>query len=252
ATKVVGIGVSESGLFFSRAGWLDPRALCHSYLALAQSHFDQLYNKEAFTIRHDGSYWQILDIGGVEIARANKIILSCADQCGAFLGAQPLPLEKVRGQLLYLRPPESIASLKCIISYGGYTIPIDSENFLLGASYEHNTENESFSLERAREILHDLRRRIVSGQDLPDTVSDGRVCFRTTTPDNLPVIGPLQLHGSPSLYLSVAHGSRGVMTSAIAAKMIVGQLSGDESLQSKWNPLVSYERLARFSSLKLQ
>ena len=51
---------------------------------------------------------------------------------------------------------------------------------------------------------------------------EGRVCFRTTSPDRVPIIG--RISENSKIHLSLGHGSRGMVSTFLAAEIIAAEI----------------------------
>ena len=98
----------------------------------------------------------------------------------------------------------------------------------------------------------DLYKRLQNYQQLPDLKEEdyegGRVCFRTTSPDRLPIIGPIE--SNSNIYVSLGHGSRGLVSTPLSAELISQMiynepLSIEEDLYKEIVPSRYLERAKR-------
>ena len=175
--------------------------------------------------------WQALDAQGQVLAEAPSLVLANAWQAQALLdtlppgqATAPLPMSAVRGQITVL-PPVTDASASTRITLprlpvagGGYALALPDGRLLCGATTQHHDTHPGV---RAADHLHNLRQAerlgawrsegkgkgndgesgdsTGEGQGAPpppiDTQPlDGRVGWRATTPDRLPLIGALPWH----------------------------------------------------------
>lgn len=136
-----------------------------------------------------------------------------------------IPIEKIKGELGIIKTPKGLKPRS--MCYDGYVIPLPENKTLIGATYEHNAHDETPSYATTK----DLYKRLQNYQQLPDLKEEdyegGRVCFRTTSPDRLPIIGPIEINSN--IYVSLGHGSRGLVSTPLSAELI-GQMIFNEPL----------------------
>jgi tRNA 5-methylaminomethyl-2-thiouridine biosynthesis bifunctional protein len=166
--------------------------------------------------------------------------------------ASHFPLSTIRGQLTYLAENQKTARLAYPVNYGGYlTMPVDGWH-CVGASFKPKSRHLQLEIEEQNTNLQMLT------QQLPELAADfdassqtllpGRTAFRTSTPDYLPIIGPIPDEAAiqtayaplrlgqlkkqaptcpilPNIYINAGHGSRGVVSSALAAEIIAAHIS---------------------------
>ena len=239
-----GLQTKRGGLFFSGGGWLDPAALCQWLLADQADHISTLLNQDALTLKQEAGTWQVIGKKGV-IAEAETVIITNAYKTERLLDTDIFTLQKVRGQLAYLPATQHSIGLKTPVCYNGYMIPAYKELHCIGASYDIANESTEPDLESEIEILANLKDELPNFESANSVSS--RVAFRTTTQDHLPIIGPVPNigfyqkeyadlhHGKPAwhypkaeylpnLFVSVGHGSRGLVSCHYAASMITSIL----------------------------
>ena len=194
AGEIAGTAVARDGAFLPQGSWIDPGALCRALAQHANITLREQWNIAAIT--RQGAPWQA---------------------AAALLPEIPMPIGRSAGQVSLL--PMG-APVKCIVNHRGYVIPADGQ-CIVGATYDRSdfscavTEaNHAENLQHAREALPDWQ---------GDTALDGRVSIRATTPDKLPYVG--RVHDG--LYVSVGHGSRGMISAPLAAEVLAAQLVGE-------------------------
>jgi tRNA 5-methylaminomethyl-2-thiouridine biosynthesis bifunctional protein len=244
ATKRAGLDVTSGGVFYPQAGWLRPPALCKALLADQARRISVLNGREVVRLERNGHDWQVED-GQGDITTAPVVILANGQAATRLVPDLGLGLEAVRGQLTYL-PDTATPSLAMPVCYAGYVLPAWDGQFCVGATYDRNDDTPE---PRAADTAMNLA---ALAQAIPDfasaTASGGRVAFRTTSPDHLPVIGPVPdaafyhqayadlRHGRPvhhyppaqylpGLFLTTGHGSRGLVTGPLAGTLIAACLN---------------------------
>ncbi|MCM2461640.1 bifunctional tRNA (5-methylaminomethyl-2-thiouridine)(34)-methyltransferase MnmD/FAD-dependent 5-carboxymethylaminomethyl-2-thiouridine(34) oxidoreductase MnmC [Pseudomonas sp. CG7] len=248
-----GIGLACGGLFYPEGGWVHPPALCRwqaSGPAIdVRPHHDVLHLR-----RVDGQ-WQAWD-GERCLASAPVVILASAAEIKRFEPAAGLPLKRIRGQITRLPQTSRSQSLATVVCAEGYVAPPRLGEHTLGASFDFNRDDltptaaeHAGNLQMLEEISHDLVERLDAGTLDPHHL-EGRAAFRCTSPDYLPIVGPLaerqvfteayaalgkdarQVPDAPcpwldGLYINSGHGSRGLITAPLSGELIAAWLDND-------------------------
>ena len=254
--------------------YLAPHGFVENVLAPFKEQIQTHFNTEALVLKKEGEHWQLFDKDGLKIASAPYVILASANDANQFEATNWLPLQAVRGQLTYLAATKKSKQLKTILCHEtGYILPADEQGIhTIGATYEPFLDN--------KELLSESHERNIKGfnEALGENVSvdteslEGRVSFRCTSPDRMPFIGPVpdasafredysELHHGtmkpygPSryldgLYLSVAHGSRGLSSAPLAAEIIASYITGEPMPIAR--PLLHAIHLARWPIRQLK
>lgn len=196
AASRAGMEVAGDGMWLPAGCWIDPAELCRALLA--HPHIT-LQEGTALT----------------KPAPDEVTVLCNAHAATALL--PHLPMGQSAGQVSRIAcavPP------RCITSHRGYVVPLKQE-VLVGATYDRDDmsgavtdANHDENLAHAHAALPAL--------ELGD-VLDGRSAIRATTPDRLPYVGAV----NPHLYVSVGHGSRGMVSAPLAAEVIASQMCGE-------------------------
>ncbi len=255
AEQQAGIGLGSGGLFYPEGGWVHPPALCQQQAA--HPNIQTLLHHEALELRRVDGQWQAW-AGAQLLASAPVAILANAAQIKAFEQSAELPLKRIRGQITRLPATDASHRLSTVVCAEGYVAPARDGEHTLGASFDfHNQDlaptlaEHQGNLHLLEEISADLSERLDAAHlDLEQL--QGRAAFRCTSPDYLPIVGPLadgQVFAStyaaltkdarqvPSLpcpwldglYINSGHGSRGLITTPLAAELLAAWLD-DEPL----------------------
>ncbi|WMN16100.1 bifunctional tRNA (5-methylaminomethyl-2-thiouridine)(34)-methyltransferase MnmD/FAD-dependent 5-carboxymethylaminomethyl-2-thiouridine(34) oxidoreductase MnmC [Pseudomonas piscis] len=250
-----GIGLEYGGLFFPEGGWVHPPALCQWQAAHAG--IQVLAHRQVLELRRVDQQWQAWD-GEQLLASAAVVILAGAAEIKQFPASAELPLKRIRGQITRLPQTARSQALATVVCAEGYVAPPRLGEHTLGASFDfHNqdlaptTAEHAGNLEMLREISNDLLHRL-DAEHLPLEELQGRAAFRCTSPDYLPIVGPLadraafactyaalgrdarQVPDLPcpwleGLYINSGHGSRGLITAPLSGELLAAWLE-DEPL----------------------
>jgi tRNA 5-methylaminomethyl-2-thiouridine biosynthesis bifunctional protein len=213
ATKLCGQSVTTEGFFLPQAGWVDPRAL-----------IVELIDHPLIELRSATEVKQLSPnspVGWcVELAAEEKILSRYVVLATAFsdLSSNVDGVDSARGQLSVVAERED-KSLRTIVCRDGYVTPAINGVHTIGATMQID-DDANPRPEDDLENFHRLQRL------LPDFVSDaselhsGRVSWRATTQDRLPLVGKI----AEGLYASIGHGSRGVACAPWCAEFLVTQI----------------------------
>ena len=255
AEAQAGIPLPAGGLFYPEAGWVHPPALC----ALLSQHPNihlQLH-QEALELRRDGNQWQACN-GEQLLASAAVVVLASAAEIKGFSQAAHLPLKRIRGQISRLPATADSRALSTVVCAEGYVAPPRLDEHTLGASFDFNSDDltansadHASNLQLLEEISPALADALNAAALNPAHLQ-GRAAFRCTSPDYLPIVGPLadtaafaeayavlrkdarQVPDSPcpwldGLYINSGHGSRGLISAPLSGELIAAWLN-DEPL----------------------
>lgn len=253
AEPLAGIGLPAGGLFFPEAGWVHPPALCRQLAS--HPNIRLLTHSEAQELRRVDGHWQAL-AGKRLLAEAPVAILAGAAEVRRF--AAELPLKRIRGQISRLPQTASSAALACVVCAEGYVAPARDGEHTLGASFDFHSQDcaptaaeHAGNMELLRAISVDLAARLDADRLDPARL-EGRAAFRCTSPDYLPIVGPLadpaafaeayavlgkdarQVPDTPcpwreGLYVNSGHGSRGLISAPLCGELLAAWLD-DEPL----------------------
>src|SRR5690606_34606177 len=252
AEAVAGVALPAGGLFYPEAGWVHPPALCR--LLAEHPGVRLLPHSEALELRRVDGRWQALD-GERLLAEAPVAVLAGAAEVQRFA---ELPLKRIRGQISRLPQTAASAELNCVLCAEGYVAPPRHGEHTLGASFDFHSQDctptaaeHAGNLGLLREISTELAERL-QADDLDPARLEGRAAFRCTSPDYLPVVGPLadeaafaeayavlardarQVPDTPcpwreGLYVNSGHGSRGLISAPLCGELLAAWLN-DEPL----------------------
>ena len=266
ASKISGVSLNNGGLFFPEAGWVSPLRLCQQ---LIKHPLIQLQTMPIAALVQKDNDWQLIsaeednDDPRETATSYSHVVIACANQSQKLLPNCYLPTKSIRGQLTYLNQNECDKSteqkikLKTVLCGKGYIAPAENGKYCLGASYnirDDETEMRLSDQQKNFSYLDDFGEEFQAlnqqfqRQDL--TLLPGRTGFRCTTPDYLPMAGPLIDEESfdtdftairknlaryprqaakfhPGLYTNIGHGSRGLTSAPLCAELIAAYICGE-------------------------
>lgn len=259
ASELAGSQTSAGGLFFSRTGWVTPKALC-DHLAQTLDGLTLYTHQAVIDIHSHEKAWQLETTKGSKVYQ--QVIICCAAAAKRFAPSQWLPVKSVRGQVSYLTLDKSsvdkpIAPLT-VVCGKGYTLPPMDNTLCFGATFDSGDTNTAMNQAGQQQnqqeldaILPNLLTQLSTSNQTTNPLN-GRVSFRCASPDHLPLVGRLPklkawqenyrltqskvaVSDFPSewqhlgLWLNIGHGSRGLTSIPIAAELLASQLANDSA-----------------------
>ncbi len=248
-----GVGLEQGGLFFPEGGWVHPPALCQ--WQARQPGIEVLAHHEVLDLRKVDGHWQAWD-GDRLLASAPVVVLAGAAEVKRFAAGAELPLKRIRGQITRLPQTAASQALATVVCAEGYVAPARLGEHTLGASFDFNNDDltptaaeHAGNLELLQEISPDLAQRLHAA-DLAAETLEGRAAFRCTSPDYLPIVGPLadslafaqaydvlrkDARHTPQatcpwldgLYINSGHGSRGLITAPLSGELLAAWLDNE-------------------------
>jgi len=248
-----GVGVAHGGLFYPEGGWVHPPALCQAQAT--QPNIELLSHHDVLQLRKVDDQWQAWD-GERLLASAAVVVLAGAADIKRFAQSAELPLKRIRGQITRLAQTPKSAALKTVVCAEGYVAPARLGEHTLGASFDFHSDDltptsaeHQGNLAMLAEISSDLVARLHIDQQPVESL-EGRAAFRCTSPDYLPIVGPLadlpafnQTYAALSkdarqvpdsacpwhdgLYVNSGHGSRGLITAPLSGELLAAWLDNE-------------------------
>ena len=231
ASELCGQQLSADAFLLPRAAWIVPAALVnamldHPLITLKTGvRAERLSKVEAV--------WNVQLSDGRQIDAARVIL---ADAFGA-LSPVPLAVDRARGQLSILaaRPGREVHMIVC---RDGYITPAVDGMHTIGATIQYDDEDMSARVSDDAENFQRLQRLLPGFVDASETLRSGRVSWRSTTQDRLPLVGKI----SEGLYASLGHGSRGIACAPLCAEFLASLMLNEPlPLGKEWvsrlNPL---------------
>ena len=252
AQALAGIKLAQGGLFYPEGGWVHPPALCQ-YQAM-HPNIQVLTHHDVLQLNNVDNQWQACD-GERVLASAPVVILAGAAEVKRFPASSGLPLKRIRGQITQLVQTEHSAVLNTVVCAEGYVAPGRLGEHTLGASFDFHNDDLTTTPAGHQgnlDLMHEISPQLSSlfGEQLDPAQLQGWAAFRCTTPDYLPIVGPLSdpeafastyavlrkdarqvpdtpcpwLHG---LYVNSGHGSRGLITAPLSGEMLAAWINNE-------------------------
>ena len=231
-------GIKQSGVWLSRGASLNIFEASNALLQ-EHEHLTCLWNTRVAKLEQLNGQWFLLNQADEAILSADKVVVATAMDSKPLMSSIGirLPLKPVRGQLsiFSIRKEDAWAQKlpRVGISGDGYCLPAQqlddgSYRWMVGSSFDEGEDDlgsrdssDEFNREQAKGLLNysegDPRSLLKAGDF---------VGVRCVAGDRLPIIG--ELSQRPGIFLATALGSRGILWSALAAKLITAQVLGDD------------------------
>lgn len=199
ASEIAGVKVDHEALYLPQSGAVSPRALCAAYAGGVE-------------IRAE----EVTDIDALD---ADIVVLACGTAMTEMTG---LPLKSVRGQVTDIQGSNVSTALKTALCYSGYMMPADTRGVHhIGSTFQRWLDHTDVLPEDDQDNISKFTAAVPSlAGDYK--VVDHRAGLRVAAPDHMPVIGRLR----DNIYVSAAHGSHGILSSLMGAKILTAQIMG--------------------------
>lgn len=246
ACAISGLALKKSGVYLPDCAIVSPIKVCEAHLR--HPNITLLPMHRAVTLQKQQGKWQILDATNCVIANAPVVIVATASNVQSFDQLNWLPMQRVRGQITFF--PEDYANSRSIICYDkGYLAPSQEGITTIGATYNRSAVELSVSQAEHEENIRNLRLHVELGE-IPERETQGRASFRASLPDRRAAIGPVPDRAAfledykdvrngryradfpagkylEGLYLSVGHGSRGLISCPIGGELLAAMICGE-------------------------
>ena len=255
ASQLAGLPLEHGGLWYAEAGWVHPPALCRQLAG--HPNIRVLPSLEALDLQRVDGQWQASQDGRL-LAAAPVAVLCTASEVRNFAATAHLKLKRIRGQITRLPATAASRSMQTVLCAEGYVAPPRGDEHTLGASFNFQRDDLDLCPDEHADNLGMLRQispalgEALDIAHLDPAQLQGRAAFRSTSPDYLPLIGPVvDAHAfnaayaglakdasrridTPApwlegLYVNCGHGSRGLITAPLSGELLAAWLD-DEAL----------------------
>lgn len=186
-----------------------------------------------------------------DIRNADVIVLASANATSAFPVSADLPLRPLRGQIVSLRATQQSAQLQHVICHDGYITPAINGVHYAGATFQKEAPDTGapnhLSSPRDQdnlEIVDQLTNALPDLGFTHESIIAGRAAYRATTPDKLPMAGPLG-DRAENIYVMAGFGAHGLTTAPLCGAIVASMICGDPLPIPK--PLLEHLLPQRFS-----
>ena len=251
ASQRIGIVQDHAGYWFPESGWLSPEAVC----AAVTSHRNIVVLEHCgdVALRREGLHWDA-HVGGVSLATGQCAIVAAGYAGKTLQQLDWLPAQRIRGQITRLPASPDCSGLKAVLCHEGYMTPARGQHHIIGATYDIGDMEPACRAKDHRHNLNRLAKAVPQWHTYLDSIDErelnGYVGFRYASPDYLPMVGPvpdlaqfIEQFSSlrknaksmpsrkgpyqPGLYLTTAHGSRGLVSTPLASEILASQICNE-------------------------
>lgn len=255
ASELAGTTAGGAGLFYPRAGWVQPGQLCQQLVQQTPGIHLLSHTPVEHLSFEPGQGWTLHTPQAKQ--QYDTVILASAFATRQFTPTQWLPIKSIRGQVSHQRLSSNSPQLpKTVVCAGGYISPPHQDQLCFGASFNLHSDNPELTQEDQQSNLEEMQSSLpelieqLGVDELFSAKPEGRVGFRCTSPDYLPLVGPApqarqwqeqysplqknahwqssdQASNHPGLWLNLGHGSRGLASIPLTAELLASQICGE-------------------------
>ena len=241
---VCGVASPLPGLFFPAGGWISPRVFTQQGVE-SSNRIQSLVHSGVRELRRASEVWQAVAHDGSVLGEGDVAIICNAHDSLHFEQCSWFPLESVRGQLITQRRTEASSAIRSVICYDGYILPEHEGMHVIGATYDHGDQRREVDDSQSRTLLSRVTDALPALDFSESGILDSRVSFRAMSRDRLPLVCAVPKLESysgltswreefrpefyPQLYVSVGHGSRGLITAHLSAEILASEIFGEPS-----------------------
>ncbi len=262
ASAVAGVELPEEAFFLPHGGWLDPAALCRTYVQHPLIRLQP--DCEVARLQFKDEAWQACSARGEILGQAAIVIIANSFEACRLQQTSDLPLRPLRGQLSYLPQNDASSALRSVVCARSYMAPAHGGTHCIGASYVKNSTDTQLSDEEHLQNLYGIAEHIPAlqveaGRTEAGRLVGGRASIRGGSLDFMPMVGPLAdsedagINGErlAGLYVNAGHGSHGLATTPLAAEYLASLIAGEAlPLQQAVAACVDPARFQRRASRK--
>jgi tRNA 5-methylaminomethyl-2-thiouridine biosynthesis bifunctional protein len=244
ASERAGVPLTDPAWFYPQGGWVHPAGLARFYLTQAElsSRFQGKTLITQLTLNAENK-WELRGANGQCIAQSSVVVLANAHGLLTLLephlpDIRHWPLTSIRGQVSDCTA-NSMPLPRVPISGAGYVLPPCQGRAFFGSTYQRHDDDPRVREADHHQNLQQLHRLSCAYSPLiTDSLHDlqGRTGWRLSTRDKLPLIGPVPsphaatslaaLPRQPGLFVFSALASRGILWSALGARILAHQITG--------------------------
>jgi tRNA 5-methylaminomethyl-2-thiouridine biosynthesis bifunctional protein len=261
ATELANMQIDYSGLYFPKAGSLEPPALCQTWIK--HKNIQLLTSHEVIAFEYKDNQWHVnMSEHGRDASLSFDTLVICDNnEAALFRDTANYPMINNHGQtdsFLMNEKKDGAENLKTVLRHQGYIIPWQNSTdsmLTIGGSFtqgRHQSASTSALTKTNLELIEKISLQLHA--TLADQINDehliSRAGTRSTTPDYLPLAGPVEdmaktekifeayqrnarneIFASaqylPGLYINAGHGSSGLTTTPLLAEYLASLISNE-------------------------
>ncbi|MFK8019698.1 MAG: bifunctional tRNA (5-methylaminomethyl-2-thiouridine)(34)-methyltransferase MnmD/FAD-dependent 5-carboxymethylaminomethyl-2-thiouridine(34) oxidoreductase MnmC [Pseudomonadales bacterium] len=265
ASAVAGLPLRYPALHFPQGRAINPAQLCEHIIASQENiQFHSNQHIGSLTFLGNGNEGDVKDkqgkswqLNGAEChalaSEADIVVVCCALGSQQFSQLDWLPTSGIRGQTSSLPASATSGQLRVVLCADRYITPAIDGQHCAGSSYLLRDEStELRTAEHQANIVSSQQLLPTEFQQLDPAALQGWAGLRCTSPDYLPLVGPVPKleqfeqafaklqHDKnaplattpplwPGLYLNAAFGSRGLCFAPLCAELVASQITNELS-----------------------
>lgn len=248
ASKISGIEIKNRAMYLPDAGFVSPKTICAAQINSMKDNISLKNNKSALSFRRVNNSWQVVDNNENIISESEVLVIANANDANSFEQCSWIPIQNVRGQITYLPETKNTKNLQTVLCANGYMTPSINGVHCIGATFDRLDDNKEILEEDHEKNINNFQQYIDISEINYKNIK-GRVAFRTSSPDRRPVIGSLPnkkeiikinnnnknaLINTPieeiyhkGVYISLGHGSRGIVSAPISGEYLASKINDD-------------------------
>jgi len=238
-----GLTIERDGLFIPLSGWINSPELCQ-YL-IQNDGISLMTANPVDSLEFEDDHWLIDGI------KTPVVILANGNKINSFEQTRHLPVRSIRGQMTSILSTTESSELRIPLCAEGHVLPAIQGCHSVGATYELGQSAAHTLKEDDIENLKKLD-NITAHTVWSQKVVGHWAGIRASTPDYLPLLGPLVNYGEfhtqfqglhnnsnrwipqagpyyPGLYVCAGFGSRGLTTIPLSAEWLAGFINNELS-----------------------
>ncbi|MDP0562370.1 MAG: bifunctional tRNA (5-methylaminomethyl-2-thiouridine)(34)-methyltransferase MnmD/FAD-dependent 5-carboxymethylaminomethyl-2-thiouridine(34) oxidoreductase MnmC [Candidatus Endonucleobacter sp. (ex Gigantidas childressi)] len=250
-SNIAGIDILHDGLFFPESGWVSPPQICQ-----------QLVQHQGIKVKTDTTIDQLcfednlwlMKSAGKIIFKTKTVVVAGGISTPQLSQLAYIPLKGIRGQVTKITTTEQSAKLRTCICGDGYVAPATQGFHTIGATFDFSSDSNTVSYIDHEKNLSMQAKWVPSFSESSEgtsaTIDGGKAGVRSTTPDYLPIVGPVvdsrrfledfaklrtnkkhSFQQKPNylngLYVTAGHSSRGLITCPISGELLASMINGD-------------------------
>ncbi len=259
-----GLTINKDAFYFPLGGILSPQNLCKYLMNDAGGNIQTQFNTTIHRLAQKGGRWVLFDRDENVIARSETVILTNAVHVLKFEQTQWLKLSAARGQTTMAAATPKSQKIRRAICFEGYILPEINGEHLIGASFLRDDQDTAIREAEHYQNIDQLKHLFPDNFDFETKNLKGHAALRATTPDRMPLAGPVadldffkthyhDLHHGKAkenypnardlqgLYVNTGHGARGLCSSFLCAELIAAQICDEllpvsEAVQQALHP----------------
>lgn len=242
AKELLGSDITSGGIYFPGGGWLDAAGFCARLVELAGSQLQVFTSTQVKQLERQAQSWVAASEDGRSF-QSDIVVFANAHAASQFPQTAELPLIPSRGQISILESGSFNTALPMPVCGPAYIVPIQKGGYVVGASYDRENLDLALRQRDHSQNMDQLQQLFPQVTAVADSLLSGRAAIRASSPDHLPLLGPLPdwsyyrehyqnlKHGQAAqhyaaaryqtgAYVSLAYGSRGLSTALPCAALL--------------------------------